>query len=281
MKAIGKLALSFLLLMAFLLPAPLSPAWAADVTFQGDFVQGGLIVARTAPGSKVQVDGHPVHVAPDGLFLMGFGRDAGKSVSLKITGPSGETLARDLAVASRQFKIQRIDGLPPKKVSPDPELVKRIRAENALIHEARKLDTEENGFREAFIWPVHGPISSVFGSQRILNGEPRAPHSGVDIAAPAGTPIVACADGVVSLVHPDMFLTGKSVLIDHGHGLASVYIHMSEIDVKEGQRVLQGDLIGRVGASGRATGPHLHWGVSLFQTRLDPELLVPPMPSSD
>lgn len=255
----------------------LFPVQASDLAFEGDFVQGGLVIGRTTPGSAVQVDGRTVRVSPEGLFLMGFDRDAGNNVELHVTDPDGGNLVRRLSVAPRKFQIQRIDGLPPKKVTPDPAVLERIRAENALIQAARRKDTAETFFQTPFIWPVHGRISGVFGSQRILNGKPRSPHSGVDIAAPTGTPVVACADGVVSLIHPDMFFTGKTVVIDHGHGLSSVYIHMSEIQVREGQRIGQGIQIGKVGASGRATGPHLHWGVSLFQTRLDPALMVPAM----
>ncbi len=272
-------SISAVLTSLFLIAATV-PAIAATLSFEGHFVQGGLVIGRTAPGTHVEVDGRTVRVSPDGFFLMGFGRDAGEAVTVNATDPSGNTLIRRLDVAPRQFDIQRIDGLPPKKVTPDPELVKRIRAENARIHEARSHDTTAIFFSKPFVWPVRGRVSSVFGSQRILNGQPRAPHSGIDIAAPKGTPVVACAGGTISLVHPDMFLTGKTVVIDHGHGLNSVYIHMSEIDVEEGQRVEQGELVGRVGASGRATGPHLHWSLSLFQTRLDPALVVPEMPSA-
>ena len=154
----------------------------------------------------------------------------------------------------------------------------RIRAENARIAEARAVDRAEPMFESGFVWPVVGPISGVFGSQRVLNGEPRRPHYGVDVAAPPGTPVTAPADGVVAIAHPDMYYTGGTVLIDHGHGLTSVYSHLEEVWVKEGARLRQGDPIGSVGATGRATGPHLDWRINWFDQRLDPALLVPPMP---
>ena len=186
-----------------------------------------------------------------------------------------------LRITQREYKIQRIDGLPQKKVTPDPASVKRISIENAMIKKVRAVDTDRAYFASGFDWPVKGPISGVFGSQRVLNGKPKNPHNGVDVAAPQGTAIVAPADGVVALVHGDMFYTGKTVMIDHGHGLTSVYAHMSAILVKDGQKVTRGTPIGKIGKTGRVTGPHLHWGVTLFGTHLDPRLLTGPMPKGN
>jgi murein DD-endopeptidase MepM/ murein hydrolase activator NlpD len=192
----------------------------------------------------------------------------------------GRTERRQLQVAARDYDIQRIDGLPQRKVVPKPEDLARIRADSAAVGRARRRDDARTDFLSGWIWPVEGRISGVYGSQRVLNGEPRRPHFGVDIAAPAGTPIVAPADGVVSLLHPDMFYSGVTLLIDHGHGLSTAYLHMKRALVEEGQRVSRGEVIGEVGASGRATGPHLHWGMNLFKTRLDPAVLVGPMPEA-
>ena len=256
-------------------------AEATGLEFDGQFTQGGLVIGRTTPGSQVFVDGTPVRVSPAGDFVMGFGRDAAPEVEIRVVSPSGGSETERIGVKDREFKIQRIDGLPPKQVTPDPEVVKRIRAESALIKDARKIDTPTPHFKSGFAWPIHGVVSGVFGSQRVLNGKPRSPHSGVDIAAPRGAIVGASADGVISLVHQDMYFTGKTVMIDHGFGLASVFIHMDEILVRDGQRVEQGTPIGKVGSTGRATGPHLHWGISLFQTRLDPSLSVPPMPEQN
>lgn len=247
---------------------------AERVTLEGPLMAGSLIVGKTAPGNSVTFEDKPLRVADDGTFLLGLGRDARPDQSIQIRGKDGFTYTHDFKLKKRTYKITRIDGLPKRKVTPDPEGLKRIRQDNAQIAQVRKLDTDLRGFRDGFQWPLTGRISGVYGSQRILNGKPRSPHNGVDIAAPTGTAIVAPASGRVALVHPDMFLAGQTVMIDHGHGLSSVYIHMSKITVKQGDTVRQGQKIGEVGMSGRATGPHLHWGVSLFRTHLDPMLLV-------
>ena len=193
--------------------------------------------------------------------------------------PDGRVEMRHLVVAKRDYKIQRIDGLAPKMVTPPETVLARIRAENARIAEARAVDRAEPLFESGFVWPVEGPITGVFGSQRVLNGKPRRPHYGIDIAAPAGTPVRAPADGVVAIADDDMYYTGGTVLIDHGHGLTSVYSHMKEVWVTEGARLSQGDPLGSVGASGRVTGAHLDWRINWFDQRLDPGLLVPPMPA--
>lgn len=249
-------------------------AQAGTYSLSGSFKQGGLIFGTVTPGSLVTLDAEPVKVSKDGLFLLGFGRDHKVQSTLYITYPDGEQVNKPLKIAKQDFKIQRINGLPKKKVSPDPEAVKRIRADNGAVYKIRQIVSDHSAFASGFDWPVKGRISGVFGSQRILNGKPRSPHKGVDIAAPKGTPIKADADGIISLVHPDMYLMGKCVMIDHGHGLQTIYIHMDEILVSEGQKVKKGEVVGKVGMSGRATGPHLHWGVSLKGTALDPQLLI-------
>lgn len=264
-----------------LLAACLIAAWpAAAMELTGNFVQGGLVIGHVTPGSRVTVDGVPVRVSAAGEFLLGFGRDAAEPVVVAVEAPDGTIERKAVSAAARTWDIQRIDGLPPAQVTPAPEILARIRNEADLVRGVRAKDTEAAGFRSGFAWPVTGPISGVFGSQRILNGEPRSPHNGVDIAAPAGSLVRAAADGSVVLVHPDMYFTGQSLMIDHGHGLTSVYVHMSEMLVTAGQAVKQGDPIGRVGATGRATGPHLHWGIALFLTHLDPALLAGPMPAA-
>lgn len=253
------------------------PTAATALEFEGPLIQGGLAIGRVVPGSAVTVDGRAVRVAEDGRFLIGFGRDTKTSV-VRATAPDGRTTSRTLEVRARAYDVQRIDGLPPGQVTPDPETLKRIEAERRLIVEARAYDRAALDFAAGFAWPAIGRISGVFGSQRILNGEPRAPHLGVDVAAPVGTPVAAAADGVVALAHDDMFFTGKTVVLDHGHGLTSSYAHLSAIAVKPGERVARGQTIGRIGATGRVTGAHLHWGVHLLGVGLDPALLVGPMP---
>lgn len=244
----------------------------------GHFVPGGLITGRTEPGNIVTRDGSRVVVSDGGYFLVGLGRNARGVTVINIEDATGATSTFSFDIEEREYDTQRIDGLPTNQVSPNPETLERIAAENALIKEARRRTSADTGFLSGFMWPVVGRISGVFGSQRILNGEPRNPHNGVDIAAPTGTPVLAMADGYVSLVHQDMFYTGKTVILDHGHGLTSIYIHMSDIAVQEGEHLSKGDRIGAVGQTGRATGPHLHWGITLQSTHLDPVLVAGPMP---
>lgn len=246
----------------------------ADVPLSGALEQGGIAIGQAVPGARVTLDGRPVRVAGDGRFVLGFGRDAPARLVLVVDGHD-----QPLTLARRDWPVQRIDGLPPAKVTPDAKAMERIRAEARLIAERRDRDSASAGFLGGFAAPADGAVSGVFGSQRILNGEPRAPHSGTDIAAPAGAPVRAACDGVVSLAQPDLYFTGMTVMVDHGHGLSSVYAHLSAITVAEGQMVRRGDTIGKVGASGRATGPHLHWGVSWFDQRLDPETVLRTIPA--
>lgn len=255
----------------------LSAATAAT-TLDGNLTQGGLVIGRTDPGVSVSLDDRAVRVGPDGTFILGFHRDAPASAELTVTAPGGAVERRTLAVAPRTFDIQRIDGLPPKMVTPPPEVLERIRRENAQIAALRTIDRPEPMFRSGFIWPATGRISGVYGSQRILNGEAKQPHYGVDIAAPVGTPIKAPADGVVVLAESDLYYTGGTVILDHGYGLSSAFLHMSAVSVKVGDRLKQGEVLGKLGATGRVTGPHLDWRMNWFESRIDPQLLVPPMP---
>ncbi len=247
---------------------------ATELVLEGDFVQGGLVQGRVDPGAAIEMDGRTVRLSKEGIFLLGFGRDAPTQSRLQITYPDGRTETRLLQVVQREYDIQRIDGLPQQKVTPKAEDLKRIREEAALTQAARSLDDERTDFLAGFQWPAKGRISGVYGSQRILNGEPRRPHFGVDIAAPVGTPVRAPADGVVTLVHADMFYSGGTMILDHGHGLSSSFLHLSRILVEKGQQVSQGEIIAEIGATGRVSGPHLDWRINLFDTRLDPALLV-------
>jgi len=254
-------------------------AAAEDLQLEGRLVQGGLVLGKTLPGTRVELDGHELRVGRDGRFVIGFGRDAEHLARLEVRLPDGRIMRRTLAIERRDYLVQRIEGLPPHQVAPSEQDLARIRADAERIGRARRRDSDLAGFGETAIWPVPGPVSGVFGSQRILNGEPRSPHRGVDVAAAAGTPVGAMARGVVSLAETGMFFTGGTVMIDHGHGVHSVYAHLAEVRVREGQRLEQGDVLGTVGATGRATGPHLHWGVYWFDEAVDPALLVGPMPT--
>ena len=258
MRPIPILPIPILLLLAVL------PAEAAEL--RGRLEQGGLVVGQAPPGATITLDGRAVPTDGDGRFVLGFGRDAGPRAELMVAGQ-----AETLAVARRDWPVQRIDGLPPAKVSPDPAQLARIAEENRLIAERRQRVRPEAWFLTGFAAPADGVVSGVFGSQRVLNGEARAPHSGTDIATAIGAPVRAVGDGIVTLAHPDLFFTGQTAMIDHGLGLQSVYAHLSRLDVVEGQHVARGQQIGAVGASGRATGPHLHWGVSWLDVRLDPQ----------
>jgi murein DD-endopeptidase MepM/ murein hydrolase activator NlpD len=254
------------------------PGLTQALTLEGNLIQGGMAIGKTIPEATVYFQGNPIRVSPDGQFLIGFGRDAKPEAMLEIHQPSGSVEKHPLTIEQRTYQIQQIDGLPPRKVSPSTEDLTRIRKEIALVKTVRKKDDSREDFVQTFIWPVVGRISGVYGSQRVLNGTPKRPHYGVDIAAPTGTPVKAPVDGVVSLVHNDMFYSGGTVIVDHGHGLTTSYLHLHRILVKTGQAVKQGEVIAEVGATGRVTGPHLHWGMNWFDTRLDPSLLVPPMP---
>ncbi|MCG8425893.1 MAG: M23 family metallopeptidase [Chromatiales bacterium] len=253
------------------------PIWA-KTTLSGKAIQGGLMTGQTTPGAKVSVDGDAVRVSADGIFLVGFGRDHPKQSKVVIAYPDGSRETQTIKVAQREYKIQRINNLPKRKVTPNKADLKRIRDDSAQAKKARSQDDDRQGFRSGWIWPVEGPISGVYGSQRILNGKPRRPHFGVDIARPTGTPVKAPADGVVTLAHPDMFFSGATLIIDHGHKLSSSFLHLSKIRVKVGDKVKQGDVVAEVGATGRVTGAHLDWRMNYYQHRIDPQLLVPPMP---
>lgn len=255
-----------------------SSASAQAPVLDGDFVQGGLVVGRTVTGAVVRLDGEFVTVGRDGRFVFGFGRDAAPKTKLEVALPDGRTVVREIDVRQRTYRIQRIDGLPPRMVTPPPDVLARIREESEAIRTARAGFTERPEFSVEFVWPVTGRVTGVYGSQRILNGEPRQPHLGVDIAAPVGTPVRAAAAGTVTLAADDLYYTGGTVVIDHGYGLSSVYSHLSAVSVKTDQTLDRGDVIGKVGATGRATGAHLDWRVNWYQERLDPELLVGPMP---
>jgi murein DD-endopeptidase MepM/ murein hydrolase activator NlpD len=257
-----------------------APCAAGALSLEGAFTQGGLVRGQTEAGATVTLDGRAVRVAPDGSFVLGFGRDAPAAASLDVAFADGSREHRSLTIAARQYDVQRIDGLPPQQVTPDAAAQARIDRERVLIAAARKADSDLVFFEEPLRWPALGPISGVYGSQRILNGEPRAPHMGVDIAAPRGAPVTAAAAGTVTLAERDLFFTGGTVIIDHGYGLATTYQHMDRIDVTASQHVEAGTPIGIVGATGRVTGPHLHWALNWYDIRLDPMLAAGPMPGN-
>lgn len=262
---------------AFLACATAAAAFPRDafggtsrLVFSGSLEQGALVVGKTVPGAHVTIDSTPLHVSPAGDFAFGFAFDQTKLAQIVAQYPDGTNETRALQPLVRQYEIQRITGLPEKFVTPPPEVLMRRKQEIAMITAARSTDTEVDWFVEKFDWPVPGIVSGPFGNQRILNGEPKEPHFGVDVAAPAGTPIAAPAPARVALVGPDFYLEGGLTILDHGHGVTTCYLHQSKQMVKVGDTVARGQVIGAVGMTGRATGPHLHWGLNWFQMRLDP-----------
>ena len=249
-------------------------------TLAGNAIQGGILRGHTLPSATVTFSDITVPVLPDGAFLLGLGRDMPRSNELTIT--TDETCVQQVAVAAREYRLQEITGVPQQTVTPSEEHLERIRAERAKVRTAKAqrlaLDDGFRAVRDGFAWPVTGRISGVYGSQRIYNGTPGTPHYGVDVARPTGTPVTAPAAGRVTLAEPDLFYSGGTVILDHGYGLSSSFLHLSEVLVSVGDQLAPGDLIGAIGATGRATGPHLDWRMSWFNQRIDPQLLVPPMP---
>jgi len=236
--------------------------------------QGALVIGRTHPAATVKIDGRKVRVAPDGSFVFGIGRDASGAVLVSVRQPGTAVIEHRITVTPRDWPVERIAGVPPETVNPPPKIAARIKREQARVVAARARDDAREDYAQPFIWPVQGRISGRFGNQRIYNNTPKSPHSGMDIAVPQGTPVKAPAAGVITFAAPDLYLTGGTVLLDHGHGVSSNFLHLSRLDVKVGDRVAQGQVIGAVGMTGRATGPHLHWGMNWFDVRVDPLLVL-------
>jgi len=240
------------------------------VTFEGKFIQGSFILGKTDPGSEVFIDKKKVKVTSDGYFAFGLSRDRKNDVVITI---NKKIIVKK--VFKREYKIQRIDGLEEKKVTPPEEVYERIKRENKWIGEARAINSDLVFFKNKFINPLENAIvTGVYGSQRILNGKPKWPHYGIDFAAKEGTEIKAMLDGIVTLAEPDLFYTGGTLIFDHGHGISTLYMHMKTLMVKKGQKVKQGDIIGTVGSTGRSTGAHLDVRLNWFQTRLDPATVL-------
>ena len=240
------------------------------VEFIGEFKQGSFILGKTKPGSKVTIDKKKIKVTKDGYFAFGLDRDRKNNV-LIIVKEKDDTKKFEKKVFKRKYKIQRIDGLPSKQVTPPPEVYERIKKDNILIGNARSIDSNLSFFKDKFIYPIDKYIiTGVYGSQRILNGKPRRPHYGVDFHAPEGTPVKAMMDGIVTLSEKNMYFTGGTIIFDHGHGISTLYMHLKDIDVKVGQKIKQGEVVGTLGKSGRATGPHLDIRLNWFDVKLDP-----------
>ena len=259
-----KLTIFFLLIFNF----------SHAVEFIGDFKQGSFILGKTDPKSIVFIDNRKIRVSNEGFFAFGLDRDRKNNVLIKIKNKK-ETKVIEKKVFKRKYKIQRIDGLPPKQVTPPPEVFDRIKRDNKLIGKARAINSKLVFFKDKFIYPIDKYIiTGVYGSQRILNGKPRRPHYGIDFHAPEGTPVKAMMDGVVTLVENDMYFTGGTIIFDHGHGISTLYMHMKDINVEKGQKIKKGDIVGTLGQSGRATGPHLDIRLNWFEIKLDPASIL-------
>jgi murein DD-endopeptidase MepM/ murein hydrolase activator NlpD len=261
------------------------PATSGALELRGEPVQGGLLFGEVEPGSRVTLDDRDVMVSPEGRFVIGFGRDEKGPKTLSVVDPEGSTQERTFGIKPRDYRIEEVDGLPQRTVTPDPADAERIKQEIALVAAARKRADERTDYDAGFHWPASGRISGVYGSQRVLNGKPRRPHYGLDIAAPTGTPVHAPAAGVVTLAHPDMFYSGGTIILDHGQGLSSSFLHLSEVLVEVGEQVDQGAVIAKIGATGRASGPHLDWRMNWLDRRVDPQLLMdgepPALPAAE
>ena len=239
------------------------------IEFKGKFLQGHYIIGVTDPSAKIIIDKKKVKVSKDGFFVFGLDRDRKFDVTItkKLNGKK-EIIVKK--ILKRKYNIQRIDGLPESKVTPPESVYKRIREENNKIGEARGINSNLPFFKNQFIMPVEGIISGIYGSQRILNGKPKWPHYGIDIAAKKGTMIKSSGSGTVTMAEDDLYYTGGTIIMDHGHGISTIYSHLENVLVSVGDKINQGDIIGTVGSTGRSTGPHLDFRINWFQTRLDP-----------
>ena len=271
-----KLILIFLLLKT-------SPCFATNnliinindtkIILEGNFVQGGLVKGKVNKDLDVKFKEKVLRKTSDGSFVIGFGRDHSKEAKLYFF-INQNWILKKLDIKQRKYKTQVINGLEKKMVTPPKSFWDRIKKENKVIKEVRSLDSDVDFIFQKFDWPTKGIISGVFGSQRILNGKPKRPHYGVDIAAPEGTDILAPTEAIVRMAEKDLYYTGGTVMLDHGHGVTSVYSHLSSINVKVGNKINKGQKIGEVGSTGRSTGPHLDWRINWFSERLDPALFI-------
>ena len=264
--------MKFKLLLVFI--SIIYPNFAHSKILPSAVLQGGLVVGQLETGNILKLNGNNLKLSNDKYFVFAIGRDEIGPMNITILENDKIISINQIKVIKRDYEIQRINGLPKKMVTPDDEVIKRIIADNKIIVKAKELDLDNTFFKKNFLMPTDGIISGVFGSQRILNDIPKSPHKGLDIAAPEGQFILSTNDGIVTLAEDNLYYTGGTIIIDHGHGVKSIYAHLSSVDVVTQQKVSKGEMIGKVGSTGRSTGPHLHWGVMWFNQYVDPQLLV-------
>ena len=250
-----------------------------EPTFIGAFKQGGLVLGELSEGQSVSYQGKVLQLNSQRQFLLGFGRNQPSTAEIIVHQKSGDKKII-LNIDARDYAIQKIEGVPQKTVTPADQDLKRIKQDAALVREARRIRRNVDDFTAGFIQPAEGVITGVYGSQRFYNGVPKSPHYGIDYAAPTGAPVKAPAAGIITMVHDDLFYSGGTLILDHGHGLSSTFLHLSEILVEQGQSVSAGMVIAKVGASGRATGPHLDWRMNWLDQRIDPQLVLETLPAS-
>ena len=236
--------------------------------------QGSLIIGESSTADLILVDGESIKISPDGFYVFAISREQIEPVNVTFIRSNEIINVEQIFVEKQDFDIQRIDGLPEQMVTPlGDDVIKRIITENNFIKDVKKMDLDFTFFKEKFVMPTDGIITGVFGSQRILNGIAKSPHRGIDIAAEKGSRVIACNGGIVIHAENDLYYTGGTIILDHGHGVKSIYAHLSSVDVVLNQQVSRNEIIGKVGSTGRSTGPHLHWGVMVFDTYVDPLLL--------
>lgn len=243
------------------------------IDLEGYFIQGGYVKGKTSSKIKIKFENKDVYLSKSNKFILGFGRDYSEVANLKFN-IDNKWINKTLKIKKNKYKIQKIDGLPKKFVSPPKEIYERIIRENKLIAKVRTLNSKIDYTFQDFLLPANGIITGVFGSQRILNGKPRRPHYGIDIAAKKGSKVISPTDAIVRLSEKDLYFTGGTIMLDHGHGITSVYSHLSKVLVKKNDKIQKGDVIGLIGSTGRSTGPHLDWRINWFDQRLDPMMFI-------
>ncbi|MEQ3640708.1 MAG: M23 family metallopeptidase [Alteromonas sp.] len=246
---------------------------SSPLVLNGVFTQGALLRGEVPKSATVALNDSAVPTNRDGKFVIGFGRTAPLEHTLTVTLADGSETVRHITLEKREYNIQRIDGLEQKMVTPPASVTQRIKQDNINVAKARSTNSDLDALFTRFTWPAKGPITGVYGSQRVLNGVPKWPHYGVDVGAPTGTPVYAPVDGIVTMAE-DLYYSGNTLILDHGMRVFSTFLHLNSMTVNVGDRVKKGEQIGTIGETGRATGPHLDWRINLGKMRLDPQTIV-------